>query len=113
MFSKKLKWYPLFENKEALEEAFLGKEAFVHRSMFGEVLLLRNKDKFYAFKNKCPHQNKPLNDCTVQDGFIICPFHRYHFSIENGQGHGLCVDKYQIKMEGGQVFLGKEVWSIF
>ena len=74
---------------------------------------MKSNGEYSAFKNKCPHQNKPLNDCSVHDGHIVCPFHRYHFSIENGRGHGLCLDKYQLKIEDDQVWLGKEVWRLF
>jgi nitrite reductase/ring-hydroxylating ferredoxin subunit len=110
---KKLKWYPLFENQEQLEELFMGKNAAIHRSMFGTVLLAKSNGEFYAFKNKCPHQNKPLEDCTIENGNVVCSFHRYHFSLEDGRGHGLCLDKYELKIENDQVFLGKEVWSLF
>ena len=113
MLSKKLKWYPLFENQQQLDDLFVGRRTVVHRSMFGEALLVKSGDRYYAFKNKCPHQNKPLDDCTLQDEHVVCNYHRYHFSLEDGRGHGLCLDKYQIKIEEGRVFLGKEVWSLF
>jgi len=113
MFSKKLKWYPIFESQQALDDLFIGKKAVVHRSMFGEALFVKNDGNYYAFKNKCPHQNKPLNDCALNEGHIVCAYHRYQFSLEDGKGHGMCLDKYQIKIEEGRVFLGKEVWSLF
>ena len=113
MLSKKLKWYPLFESVEKLEELFVGKSVVVHRSMFGEALLLKDGGDYYAFKNKCPHQKKPLNDCKVIEGHVVCPFHRYRFSLENGRGHGLYLDQYQIKIENNQVFIGMEKWSFF
>jgi len=113
MFGRKLKWYLLFENEEALNDLFVGKTTVVHKAPFGEVLLVKDKSDFHAFKNKCPHQNKPLNGCWTEDNHIVCPFHRYHFSIDNGQGHGTYVDKYELKIENGRVSVGKEVWSLF
>jgi nitrite reductase/ring-hydroxylating ferredoxin subunit len=113
MFGMKLKWYLLFETQAALEDYFAGKNAVVHRSMFGEVLLLKEGDKFYAFKNKCPHQGKPLDACWIDKGSVVCPFHQYHFSLETGRGHGLYLDKYDLRIDEKGVFLGKEVWSLF
>lgn len=113
MFGRKLKWYILFENEEDFENLFVGKTAVVHRGPFGEVLFVKNKSEYHAFKNKCPHQNKPLNGCSTEDNRIVCPFHRHSYSIENGQGHGTYVHKYEFKIEGGKVKVGKEVWSLF
>ena len=113
MLSKKLKWYPIAESLQELDDLFLGKAIVVHRSMFGEALIVKHEGEYYAFRNKCPHQNKPLNDCTLHDGMLICAFHRYRFSLSNGRGHGLCLDKYELKIDNGSVWLGKEVWTLF
>ena len=114
MFRKKLKWYFVSESLDEFEELFSSHNTVVHNIMFfGEVLLVKNKGEYFAFKNKCPHQNKPLNGCTINNGDIICPFHRYQFSLDNGRGHGLFIDKYPLKFNRVGVFLGKEVFSLF
>ena len=113
MLSRKLKWYPLFDSESELEDLFVRKTTVVYRSVFGEVLLIKSKTGFHAFKNKCPHQNKPLNDCWTEGDHVVCPFHRYHFSIESGQGHGTYIDKYELKIEEGKVKIGREVWKLF
>lgn len=113
MFGMKLKWYPLFESESDLEALFIGKSTAVHRAVFGEVLLIKSETGFHAFKNKCPHQGKPLNDCWIEDNSIVCAYHRNHFSIENGRGSGMYIDKYELKFEDGKVMIGKEVWSFF
>ena len=111
--SKKLKWYPLFEHSDELEALFAYRSAVVHRGVFGEVLLVKNKSGYHAFENRCPHQNNRLDNCTVTDEHVICPFHQYHFSCETGRGHGLYLEKYELKIENDHVFLGKEVWRLF
>ena len=113
MFKKKLRWYLIFESKEELKAAFLGRSTVVHKSMFGEVLLAKTDNGIEAFRNKCPHQNKPLNGAWVEENYIVCPFHQYHFSCENGRGHGLCLDKYELKFDEDGVHVGKEVWTLF
>ena len=114
MFRKKLKWYLIFESLDEFEELFSSHDAAVHHIMFfGEVLLVKNKGEYFAFKNQCPHQKKPLNGCTINNGDIVCPFHRYQFSLDNGRGHGLFIDKYRLKFNSDGVFLGKEIFSLF
>jgi 3-phenylpropionate/trans-cinnamate dioxygenase ferredoxin subunit len=103
----------VFENDEDFYNLFVGKTAIVHKSFFGEVLLVKNKDGYHVFKNRCPHQNKPLNGCWTEDNHIVCPFHRYHFDIDSGQGHGTYVEKYEIRFTEGKVDFGKDKWVLF
>lgn len=113
MFDFKTKWIEVFDSKNELETLFAGKETAVSPSGYGQVLWVRYDDELYAFENKCPHQNKPLNDCKIEEGYVVCPFHQYHFAIENGRGHGTAMLKYEVKEEDGKIFIGKEVFSIF
>lgn len=113
MLSRKVKWYPLFETKQQLEDLFIVRSTVVHRSMFGEALLVKNGNDYYAFQTTCPHQNKPLDTCKISEGYVVCPFHQYHFSLEDGRGHGLYLDKYELRIDERGVFLGKEGWSLF
>jgi 3-phenylpropionate/trans-cinnamate dioxygenase ferredoxin subunit len=113
MFGKKLKWYPLFEKSEQLESLFCGKETVVYKSFFGEILFVKHALTILAFKNKCPHQGKSLEGCWLNQNAVVCPFHKYHFSLETGRGQGLYLEKYELKIDEKGVFLGKEVWSLF
>ena len=113
MFKKKVRWYQIFENEESLQEGFLNKNSKLYKGLFGEAILIRSNGSYYAYKNKCPHQNKSLEGCKVEDDAIVCPFHSYKFSLNDGRGHGLCLDKYQFKVTSEGVFLGKEGWSLF
>lgn len=113
MIGKKLKWFVVFDSIETLENALELEGVFVHRSLFGEILFVRDGNEIHAFQNKCPHQNKPLNHCKVVDSHVVCPFHQYAFSCENGRGQGLVLEKYAFKIEEGKVLVGKEVWTLF
>lgn len=113
MFDFKLKWTKAFDSEEELQRRFAGKSQAVTRSNFGSVLWVQNDGKIHAFRNRCPHQGKPLDDCWLSEGNVVCPFHRYHFSIDNGRGHGTSLFKYEVKIEDGAVWLGKEVFSLF
>ncbi len=113
MLSKKLKWQLLFEEKKQLEDLLQSSNSVVYKNVFGEILLVKSDGDYYAFKNKCPHQNKSLENCKVADGNVICPWHQYQFSCETGRGHGLHVEKYPLKFEKDSVYIGKEAWTIF
>lgn len=113
MFKYKIKWVIAFESLAALESQFAVRQTAVVPSQFGKILWVKHKDGFHAFKNKCPHQNKPMDQCWIDGGEIICPFHRFHFSIEDGRGMGSGMFKYECKVEDGRVWIGKEKLVLF
>lgn len=113
MFGRKIKWTLLFDDEKTLHDLLSYQNTHVLRNMFGEVLLIKCDGEIAAFKNRCPHQNKPLDNCELSDGYIICPFHRYGFSCKDGKGQGMYIDKYPLKYEDGKVYIGKESWSLF
>lgn len=113
MLNFRIKWIVAFETVQQLEACFGQKQTCVAASDYGKILWVRDEDGFHAFKNRCPHQGKPLDDCQLNDGYIVCPFHQYHFSIENGRGHGTSMDKYELKIEDGKVWIGRERLFLF
>lgn len=113
LLTKKLRWYSLFESSNELNALFEIKNTYLHKTVFGEVLLVQKDSEVLAFKNQCPHQKKSLDGAILEDDHIVCPFHKYHFSCETGRGHGLYLDKYPLKIENDGVFIGKEVWAWF
>jgi nitrite reductase/ring-hydroxylating ferredoxin subunit len=113
MFGRKLKWYALFESREKLLEVFQTNPCVLYRTMFGNVLLVRKENEFFAFKPKCPHQNKSLEGCSIKEDKLVCPWHQYAFSLKNGRGHGMYLEQYILRIDEKGVFIGKESWSIF
>ena len=113
MFNRVIKWHRIFESKSQLIDYFGTRKTALFKNTFGEIMLAREGEVFYAFQNKCPHQNKSLEGCSIDEGIIICPWHKYAFSCETGMGHGLYIDKYPLKFENDAVFIGKEVWTLF
>lgn len=111
--SRKIKWTPLVASEKALHDLFIIGDTVVHHTMFGTVLLVRNSEKVYAFKNQCPHQNKPMDGCWVENDTVVCPFHQYKYTLETGRGQGLYLEQYELKITDEGVFLGKEGWSLF
>lgn len=50
-----------------------------------KVLLVNHQGNIYAMDNACPHLKLPLKGGKIQDGAIICPFHRSAFDLKSGQ----------------------------
>ena len=113
MISKKVKWYLLFESINELNEKFADRTTFIHKFMFGEILLVKKREEIIAFTSTCPHQNKPLDDCKVVDDHIVCPFHQYAFSCLDGKGMGMYLEKYELDLRNDGVYIGIERWSLF
>ena len=112
MFSLKTRWYFIFSDLKELEERFNQQNQFTLNLTFGQVIFIKKGDEIFAFRNKCPHQNKSLLGCTI-DEKLECPWHKYRFDINTGRGHGMALDKYELDFNEKGVFLGREYFSIF
>jgi nitrite reductase/ring-hydroxylating ferredoxin subunit len=49
-----------------------------------KVLLVNYNGQVYAVANACPHLKLPLKKGKIQDGALICPFHRSAFDLRTG-----------------------------
>ncbi|WP_218081130.1 Rieske (2Fe-2S) protein [Anthocerotibacter panamensis] len=49
-----------------------------------KILLLHHSGQVYAMDNACPHLKLPLKSGKIQDGAIVCPFHRSAFDLRTG-----------------------------
>ncbi len=43
------------------------------------VCLARVERGLGALDNRCPHQGGPLGEGTIEDGWLICPWHGYEY----------------------------------
>lgn len=111
MFSNKTRKYRLANSKAEFLSTFKGQSELPKQFMFGEVLFVREGDAVHAFKNKCPHQGAKLNGCSIADGKVVCPVHKYKFDVENGRGHGLYLDIYELKSEQDGFYLSRTYFS--
>ena len=37
----------------------------------------------------CPHMGGPLDQGRVENGEVVCPWHRYRYDLTTGEGRGL------------------------
>ena len=67
------------------------------------------QDKLYACISKCPHAGGYLKDGYIDaTGNIVCPAHRYKFSLENGRntsGEGYYLKTYMVETRKDGVFI--------
>lgn len=81
------------------------------------ICLSKNETFLFACTAKCPHAGGVLADGFLDAlGNIICPLHRYKFSLQNGRnssGEGYHLKTYPIEIRTDGIFIGFEEssWS--
>jgi nitrite reductase/ring-hydroxylating ferredoxin subunit len=80
------------------------------------ICLARFQDKLYGCAQKCPHAGAYMADGRVDEhGNIVCPLHRYKFSLQNGRntsGEGYYLKTYPVEERVDGIYVGIEV-SLF
>lgn len=54
------------------------------------LAFVRMNGALHAMDDRCPHQGRALSNGWVDDGHVVCPFHRFHYDPATGHcKHGL------------------------
>ncbi len=72
------------------------------------IAVVRKGGTLCAISNVCPHQNGPLGEGMVRDGYLECPWHGYQFDPCTGLGPPGFTDSvptYDLEHKGGQTYL--------
>lgn len=82
------------------------------------ICLMQHQGKIYAVSSKCPHAGADISQGWCEEGFIICPVHRYKYNLENGrgasgQGDYLKIYPIEIRDDGIYIAVNKAWWNIF
>lgn len=81
------------------------------------ICLVNYKGSLYGCAAKCPHAGGLLANGYVDPlGNIICPLHRYKFSLQNGRnvsGEGYFLKTFPIEIRENGVFAGIEEKNSF
>ena len=76
------------------------------------ICITKFQDAWFAFAFKCPHAGGMLAEGYVDAiGNIVCPLHRYKFSIRNGRnssGEGYALKTYPTELRPDGLFIGFE-----
>jgi nitrite reductase/ring-hydroxylating ferredoxin subunit len=72
-----------------------------------QILLYREMGRVHAIEGTCSHLGGPLNEGTVEDGVVTCPWHGSRFSLTDGSVCGgpatFPVPRLETRIQGGQV----------
>ena len=72
------------------------------------IAVVRKNGALCAISNVCPHQNGPLGEGVVRDGYLECPWHGYQFDPCTGlgpPGFSDSVPRYDLITKGNQTYL--------
>ncbi len=110
MTEKKFTWHKLAESMEELSLPVSGLE---EREVAGKrFCLILSKEQLYACAAKCPHAGGTMAEGYVDAlGNIVCPVHRYKFSVEKGRntsGEGYFLKTYPVEKREDGIYIGFE-----
>ena len=80
-------------------------------SPWGTIALLTTPDGPACIQAFCPHMEGPLTEGTVAEGRIVCPWHLWSFSMDDGsklrpQGGDPCaIDVFTVALGPSGTFL--------
>ncbi|MGF1510900.1 MAG: NifU family protein [Myxococcota bacterium] len=49
------------------------------------VIVTRVEGEIRAFRNACAHLGMPLDEGTIADGILTCPYHGFQFALQSGE----------------------------
>jgi nitrite reductase/ring-hydroxylating ferredoxin subunit len=73
-----------------------------------ELCLVRDKGVLYAVENICPHAGGILSDGWCSHGNLVCPVHRYQYSLTTGrgaEGQGDYIYTYPVEQREGGIYI--------
>jgi nitrite reductase (NADH) small subunit len=72
------------------------------------IALFNVNGTFHALSGRCPHRGGPLGQGFVDGPQVSCPWHNYTFDVTTGENvvaADLKVARYDVKVEGGMVYV--------
>ena len=110
MSEKKIKWYKVADSKNAI--AWQPNNMALAEAGGKTITLVKTGNDIAACAHKCPHAGGVLGDGFIDAlGNIVCPLHRYKFSLQNGRnvsGEGYYLKIYAIEEREAGLFVGFE-----
>ncbi len=106
--NKGLVWYKL---AESLQDFIFNDQGLAEYEVAGKKVCIAVKDgQPFACAHKCPHAGAPMAKGYVDAlGNIVCPLHRYKFSLKNGRnvsGEGYYLKTFPVEIREDGIFIG-------
>ncbi|MEM9985052.1 MAG: Rieske 2Fe-2S domain-containing protein [Bacteroidota bacterium] len=72
-----------------------------------KICLAFYRGEWHALDARCPHANGPLGHGQVEDGQVVCPWHRFGFDLKTGQSDsgGYYVNTYPVKVKNQRLWV--------
>ncbi len=111
MATRQYEWHKVAGDPGALE---LGSNGLAEVVVNGKTICLAlHNNVLYGCAAKCPHAGGVMAaGFTDALGNVVCPLHRYKFSLQNGRntsGEGYYLKTYPVRVEESGVYIGIEV----
>jgi 3-phenylpropionate/trans-cinnamate dioxygenase ferredoxin subunit len=108
MSAPQIRWVKI---ADGLQELALNGEGLSECDAGGKPLCIaRHGDRLLACAQKCPHAGGYLSEGYVDAaGNIVCPVHRYKFSLETGKnvsGEGYYLKTYPVELRPDGIYVG-------
>lgn len=98
-----MKWFKIDDVQPA--DTFIKKFKVDGRN----ICVVGYEGNIYALSARCPHAGEDLSRGWCKEGKLVCPVHRFSYSLENGRGsagQNDYVRTYPVKIAKGEVFVG-------
>lgn len=107
---KKYQWYKL---EASIAEISFPANGIAELTVGGKTICIaQHKELLFACTQKCPHAGGHLSAGYIDaTGNIVCPLHRYKFSLLNGQntsGEGYFLKTFPVEIRKEGLFVGFE-----
>jgi nitrite reductase/ring-hydroxylating ferredoxin subunit len=115
MTDKKRVWHKI---AGSTDEIIFASNGIAELAIAGKtVCIVKQQDQLRACSAKCPHASGILANGYVDAlGHIVCPLHRYKFSLQNGRnvsGEGYFLKTFPVEIRNEGVFIGFEENNLF
>ena len=112
---KKYTWHKI---ADSIDELLFNENNLLETEVDGkQICIARNKGQLFGCAQKCPHAGGFMEEGYVDAaGNIVCPVHRYKFSLKNGRntsGEGYYLKTFPIEIRPDGVFVGTEAGGLF
>lgn len=113
--TKKFEWHKIAEDEKEITLAENGIAVIEVKNK--KICLTKFQEQWFGFTYKCPHAGGLLASGYIDIvGNIVCPLHRYKFSLKNGRntsGEGFYMKTYPVEVRLEGLFVGLETSGLF
>lgn len=103
-------WVKVLSKQETEREDFVE----MIKASGKKICVIKHNGKFSAIQNSCPHAGGILSGGWCKEDNIVCPVHRYEYSLTTGrgaEGQGDYIDIYPTELREDGLYVGfKQSW---